>query len=1837
MNILRGRIPHKAVPFTVVMVSILLACFAFLTVSQVSAAPTTMNFQGRLADASGNTVADGTYNMQFRLFTVSSGGSATWTETRETTNRVTVTNGLFSVQLGSVTPLSASLFSGNDVYFEITLPTPGTATCGTASCASWESAMTPRHKMATSAYAFQAENANTLDGLDSTAFAAATGSANYIQNTTTPQTADFAITGTGRVDTVLQAPSIQRNAAGTLSIGTTATTTGLTLGSTSLTGTLSIDSGAASTITIGASASARTINIGNVAAVQTVTLGSTNTTSATTIQGGATGSISLATGGTINLNSGTIATNATTANFLNTTATTVNAFGAATSITMGANSGTASIRNSNVTVGNVTTRGTFTNNGATLNSTLALGDLAAGAIGTAATTVDIYTGVTISPTVAGRTYTVPSPTVTTAGRTFYISNINGSNNFIVLGQTIAPSTTVTLVWGGVAWAISATPGANTSLSNLASTNINAALNTTSGNLTLQTTTSGNIILNPVGSIELQKATNVTGNLGVTGNINLSGATPAIAATTAATNFTINAGTTGQVQIGGVSTGDILFGGGSGSTGCTVTNSSGAFACTSTINGATLSGGSLSGGTITGGTLSATAVNSLNVSGTAITGTGALGIASGGANTNITLNGTGTGQVQVGGTSTGDILLGGGSGSTGCTVTNSSGTFACSSTITGTQLVSNVATGTAPLTVASTTLVTNLNADLLDGQQGSYYQNATNLTTGTLDSARISGSYTGISGVGTITVGTWQGTAIAVANGGTGATTSQGAINAISQLTTNGDILYYNGTNSTRLARGTTGQCLTSTVTTLQWGSCDYGANATLSNLGAVAINTSLISDTTNTDDLGSSAITWRSGYFGTAIYSPLLDRANAGTLTIGGTNATSISLADDTVVAAGKSLTVVGGNTASRPGSPTEGMVYFDSETDKLLTYSNGKWQADRTDAVLVAASNSSQSDKDAADYVADGNTGAALDGDQVQINSALTAASGKKVVLLAGTYTVDATISVPNNTILTGVGNGTLITIPNSFNAAIDTITNTDTSTGTGVTIRDLKIDGNKANQASGVMRGISLTGMGAGSGGSARLGGSIIGVTLDNQYGNPGVLLTNSHNSVVTDTKVRFGVSTGIYLDSSNNNRITNNLSQGNAGAGIVLDASSNNTVSGNISDGSTGGNGISVLASSIKNAVSGNTITGNSNNGISVAGNDNTFSGNNIYNNTGTGIFFSSVTGGSIVSNVITASGSRGINLTSSSNVVVSSNNVSGSTSSGIYLSGSTTVTVNANRVHDNSGAANNNGIYLTTTDGVSIYDNMITDTACGAGNTCSAININDAASDNTYLSGNTFTGDGTDAAIINDAGTGTIYAGQAKTQGGLDMLYKQAASTSAFQIQNATGGAAFNVDTTNSIVSIGPATQQIELQGGAGDHSIEIGRTDGTASNPYIDLHSATTASDYDVRLVSIGGSGTAGAGQLEILAERIDVEGQIELDFTSAATVNGVCHSGADIDTTGTGRLLVACSAAPNDYAEFYPTEEDVAAGELVATTPNLLTYEAQGADAETGIIESMGTKQISILKKAEAGDSIIGIVSTAPYQTIGKDIPESAHRLPIAMSGRVPLKVTDENGSIAAGDKLTISTTQAGYAAKAVTAGNTYAVALEPMDDATGTIMVYVENNYYAPSIQNAVNMNGSAVLASLDVAGNINVMGDASLVNLTVAQNLTVQGELLVAGKATVGDLYLTGHSMSKGATPTFDKGQALGAGASAAATIDGTDTAGTINVTAGSTDLANGVLGTVTFAKAYEGDHKTIVSARNEHAAQIRVYIVKTDTGFEVRSLDALSPDTTYSFDYIVQGIAP
>jgi len=205
---------------------VLLSVFPTPTSHAVQSVPYQMNFQGRLNDSTGAPMPNGTYNMRFRIYSVASGGSSVWSEQRSVysgTGVTVTTGGLFSVQLGSVSVLTPSIFnSASSLYLEVELPTPATATCATSSCESYtEGPMTPRNPIASSPSAI---NSDMLDGLDSSAFATATGGSGYIQNqSASSQSADFRIGGTGSAS-ALQSTSLDMratNAGGNLVIGET--------------------------------------------------------------------------------------------------------------------------------------------------------------------------------------------------------------------------------------------------------------------------------------------------------------------------------------------------------------------------------------------------------------------------------------------------------------------------------------------------------------------------------------------------------------------------------------------------------------------------------------------------------------------------------------------------------------------------------------------------------------------------------------------------------------------------------------------------------------------------------------------------------------------------------------------------------------------------------------------------------------------------------------------------------------------------------------------------------------------------------------------------------------------------------------------------------------------------------------------------------------------------------------------------------------------------------------------------------------------------------------------------------------------------------------------------------------------------------------------------------------------------------------------------------------------------------------------------------------------------------------------------------------------------------
>jgi len=90
--------------------------------------------------------------------------------------------------------------------------------------------------------------------------------------------------------------------------------------------------------------------------------------------------------------------------------------------------------------------------------------------------------------------------------------------------------------------------------------------------------------------------------------------------------------------------------------------------------------------------------------------------------------------------------------------------------------------------------------------------------------------------GNITSGTWSGSTIDIAHGGTGATTKVSAYKALSPITTAGDIIYGDASaNPIRLGIGTIGQVLTVGYSNvLQWGNAMTSISNAISNSGSTS-------------------------------------------------------------------------------------------------------------------------------------------------------------------------------------------------------------------------------------------------------------------------------------------------------------------------------------------------------------------------------------------------------------------------------------------------------------------------------------------------------------------------------------------------------------------------------------------------------------------------------------------------------------------------------------------------------------------------------------------------------------------------------------------------------------------------------------------------------------------------------------------------------------------------------------------------------------------------------------------------------------------------------------------
>ena len=136
---------------------------AMLFLTAYSEVPTTISYQGRLTDSSGDPI-DTTITMVFSICNDSAATICVWGESQP---GVEVVNGLFTVNMGSVSPIPATVFNNENRWLHVVVGSPG------------GEPIEPPVKLVTVPYSYHAANADTALGL---AFDIVTSQ--HIQNST---------------------------------------------------------------------------------------------------------------------------------------------------------------------------------------------------------------------------------------------------------------------------------------------------------------------------------------------------------------------------------------------------------------------------------------------------------------------------------------------------------------------------------------------------------------------------------------------------------------------------------------------------------------------------------------------------------------------------------------------------------------------------------------------------------------------------------------------------------------------------------------------------------------------------------------------------------------------------------------------------------------------------------------------------------------------------------------------------------------------------------------------------------------------------------------------------------------------------------------------------------------------------------------------------------------------------------------------------------------------------------------------------------------------------------------------------------------------------------------------------------------------------------------------------------------------------------------------------------------------------------------------------------------------------------------------------------------------
>jgi hypothetical protein len=231
------------------------------------------------------------------------------------------------------------------------------------------------------------------------------------------------------------------------------------------------------------------------------------------------------------------------------------------------------------------------------------------------------------------------------------------------------------------------------------------------------------------------------------------------------------------------------------------------------------------------------------------------------------------------------------------------------------------------------------------------------------------------------------------------------------------------------------------------------------------------------------------------------------------------------------------------------------------------------------------------------------------------------------------------------------------------------------------------------------------------------------------------------------------------------------------------------------------------------------------------------------------------------------------------------------------------------------------------------------------------------------------------------------------------------------------------------------------------------------------------------------SGAVGIGTNSPTASMaLHVDGRMMVDLSGTATTKALCHSRTD--NSNDNAEIVDCNGTPAaDYMEFYSVDTDAAIGDIVVASNSYIT--TKDGERVAKLSKSTMTYQPTVIgivsDKSKAGD----------FNSIGHNIKTEDNPQPIALSGRVPVKVSQSSLPIAIGDLVTTSN-EPGKGMKATGAGFTVGRALEEWTPESGksTVMVFVSYSFYSPESVNASlwSISEGRVTATYNVSidGNI-------------------------------------------------------------------------------------------------------------------------------------------------------